>query len=229
MKKLIFQYFKGSSNYHEKSKISVKAYADRMGADYALYDGLLPLSHYYGTFFPIFRNIHQQYDAMCYIDSDVLVTANAENIFDHLGEGVGLSHMNTGPVIPEEKQDVSEFMEFMKAPDWKDIGHGNAGAVLFNNQSKLFDEFVRYLENLNDLHVEASRRLSNGHLPFGGFDQYILNRFNYDNGSFQLPWHFNYHLARYYHERRFEATLIHYHSNNKPLLHTDFSEDKILK
>ena len=228
MKKLVYQYFRGNSAYHLKSAHSIQQYANAIDADYAFYDQPVPLSHYYGTLYPFLNDLYQDYDLLCYVDSDVLATKHCEDIFEYRGNGIGLSHMNTGPVFPEQKQDVSDYMRDYGASEWIDSGHGNAGVVLFCADSPKFVKFMEMLKDLNFHHKTASVRATHGHLPFGGYDQYILNKFNYENGGIQLPWKFNYHMARYEPQRRQEATLIHYHSNKRPIMQDDFDNQEFI-
>lgn len=230
MKKLVYQYFTGSSTYHEKSAQSLKAYAERLGAEYRLYNNRVPLSKYYGTFAPFFDLSYKNYDVMFYADSDILATTNCENVFDCMEENkIGIHHMAMCPYVLENKrQDVIAMAKAYEISQWFDKGHGNAGTVLF--PSSVYEDFCSYIETLNLLNNIASKRAALNHLPFGGYDQYVINQFNANRGdNTYLPWIFNYHLNQYDHDKRTEATLIHYHGGNKKLLHEDFEQPFILK
>lgn len=227
MKKLVYQYFNGSSSYANKSAISVRSYAESIDAEYKLYTDEVPKSVYYGTFSPFFNGDYEKYDMICYIDSDVLATKAADNIFRYANNNIGIHHMiSCEHVRPEKQKEVSMFVQEMGVPEWKAIGHANAGVVLF--PAARYDSFLQYLTKLDQLHIIASTRNGpQGHLPFGGYDQSILNMYNRDNGTNNLPWRFNYHLNQYKPEFRTQASLIHYHSSYKNLLHSDFDSEAI--
>lgn len=229
MKKLIYQYFSGTSEYHEKSSQSIKAYAKALGAEYKLYNASVPYSMYYGTFAPFFDESYKDYDVILYVDCDVLATKNCEDIFESAEENkIGMHHMAMCPYVSSEKKDaVISMAKAYNVTQWFDKGHGNAGTVLF--PSSVYNDFCKYIEKLGDHHQIAKKRAALNHLPFGGYDQYVINRFNADRqDSTYLSWIFNYHLNQYDHNKRTEATLIHYHGGNKKLLHQDFEQPFIL-
>ena len=227
MKFMIYQYFRGKSNYHEKSKTSVNAYAKSIGVEYKFYNDPVPINNYYGTFSPFFNEDCFRYDAILYIDSDVLVTKNDINPFNYITDSIGIHHMIDCPyVYPHKKTEVQSFMKAMGAEKWSDIGHGNAGVVLFPKKSYIL--FINNLKRLDYLHNESKKKIQS-HLRFGGNDQYVINAYNLANGTNNIPWQFNYHLNQYDKSHRFEGKFIHYHGNYKYLLHTDFDSEDIIK
>lgn len=227
MKTLVYQYFQGTSAYHHKSAESIKAYAKMVGADYKMYSQGVPINKYYGTFSPFFLNEYDEYDAMFYVDSDILSTKNQLNVFEHCNENIGIHHMISCPYVkPDKKTSVQNFMIDMNAEQWKDIGHGNAGVVLFPRAQ--YEKFNTYLKDIHELHKIGWEKIGKFR-KFGGNDQFVINHYNLKNDTNNLPWQFNYHLSQYEADKRIEAQFIHYHGGNKPLLHKDFEQDFILR
>jgi hypothetical protein len=229
MKKLIYQYNNSNAEYAQKSKQSIEKYAEQVDADYKFYDGGVPLGNpYYGMFLPFFDSTCYDYDVMCFMDSDILSTTRNGDVFKLSNSNIGVHHMNSGPVRPDKEKAVREFIVASGVDEWKDIGHGNTGVVLFPEEQ--YEGFVEHLNHLPAMHEIASKNSGpQGHKPLGGFDQYVVNKYTLEHGLNQLPWDFNYHLAQYYHERRFEAQLIHYHGNLKGMLVEEFEREDILK
>lgn len=230
MKKLVYQYFYGKNDYPLKSSASARAYAASIGADYSFKTEGHPIRFHYGIFMPFLDDTVDKYDAVLFLDTDMLVTVGAEDIFEYMDDNIGVWHMNDGPVKPYVKNLVEEHARKV-CPDWIDKGHGNTGTVLFPRA--VYNEFKIYLKRLAALDQEARKGVNvvPGHTPlvYGGWDQYVVNSFNYQHGVNFLPYKFNYHLNQLPEEGRWDASFIHYHGGYKNLLRTEFNDERIMK
>jgi len=207
---LIYQYYETKSNtnpeFVEYSKKSIQTYANKIGADYKFYSNGAPYTPYYGIFTPFLNNDCFNYDAVCFIDSDVLSNPkNIENVFNSCNKDkINLHHMNTGPLVVDSIESTGV---------WKDIGHGNSGVVIF--PKKCYDHFIEYLGDL-------SSHWKNNKKELGSYDQLVVNNYTKDNGFTNLDFRFNYHLGRYDHNLKDEQVLIHYHLNNKKYIVNEY-------
>lgn len=230
MKKLIYQYFSGENDYPLMSSRSIKAYAEKYGCDYKYIVGGHPIRFHYGIFLPFLDNSCDNYDAILFLDTDMLATQCGEDVFDYMTDDIGIWHLNDGPAKPKEKKMVDEHSAVV-CPKWMSKGHGNTGTVLFPRAVYL--RFKAHIKNLAKLDQEARKavNLSPGNHPlqFGGWDQYVVNSFNYERGVNFLNCKFNWHLNQLPMEGRWDATFIHYHGNLKDMLRKEFNDGKILK
>jgi hypothetical protein len=183
---LIYQYYETKNSttpeFVEYSKKSIQTYANKIGAEYKFYD------------------------AICFIDSDVLSNPkNIENIFNSYNKDkISLHHMNTGPLVVDPIESTGV---------WKNTGHGNSGVVIF--PKKCYKHFIEYLGDL-------SSHWKNNKNELGSYDQLIVNNYTKDNEFTNLDFRFNYHLGRYDHNLKDEQVLIHYHLNNKKYIVNEY-------
>lgn len=226
---LIYQYYRSEEGvqhknavvgvqeqYHLLSKSSIRAYAEKYNHDYKFLDQEVQLSPFYGIFLPFWEGWCHDYDYMCFMDSDMMATVDAEDVFTQADENkITLLHMNTGPLT---------IGRTSSPPPWRDVGHGNTGVVIFPRN--VYEKFIEYLKNIDSLHSECSPK---GRRPLGGFDQYIINMFNKEHGFNNLDYKFNYHLGRYKHDDRWDMSLIHYHRKHKNMLFGDYIDNRIIK
>lgn len=229
MRFLIYQYFDkpiniNKENYWDYSIQSIKKYAEKIHCEYRFISGGAPFHPHYGTLIPFLDGRYEDFDALIYIDCDVLATIESKNILEYINHAdINISHMNTGPLtVPAVNS----------GDPWGDIGHANAGVIVFPKKS--YKGFIDFLGNLED-HWEIDLNNNNFKKPntYGGGDQQILNNYAkfLNNPLINLSYIFNFHMSRYDHDLRFTSSLIHYHGSdkNRMIMIKDFKEEKILK
>ena len=228
MKALIYQYFDkpvsaDTSQYWNCGVPSIKAYAKKPKLAYRLVSDPAPFHPHYGTLMPFWQKWYDDWDCLIYIDADVLAMVDSRNILDYINyDEINISHMNSGPlrkdVPPVESQ-----------PPWGPAGHANAGVVVIPKAA--YKDFAEYLGDFSR-HWARDKNNGNWDAPntFGGGDQQVFNMYakEINRALPNLSWHFNYHMTRYEHDRRFESSLIHYHGKpaNRKIMINDFHNDK---
>ena len=217
MKTLIYQYYRDRARatdgpcldlgyeYHVLSRKSVSKYAEKCGSDYKFLDHDFGHAPFYGIFLPFIEGWCEEYDAICFMDSDILATNNFDNVFDH---------------IQDDRINYVQ-MKLKSRNQWLDAhgGHGNSGFVVFPRKiySLVNEYFNRNIENP-----------PGGHM--GGWDQLMINLFVIEQQKFNgLPERFNWHLGRWDQEPRFDQTLIHYHRKYKGWMKDEFNDERIMK
>lgn len=227
MRNLIYQYYhdyKGNEAhidigqpYHELSSRSIRAYAEKCGAEYMFIDKKIDVP-FYGIFLPFKEGWCHDYDNICFIDSDILATANAVNIFYRAPANVmAINFMTTDRGL--------KYRDML--PKLREKGHANSGVVMFPRA--LYEEWIEYVATYLE-HYHATKGEDIRIKDMGDYDQAFINLFMGRTGKYvPLPVSYNYHLGRNDHAKRFDQNLIHYHRKHKSLLMTDFDDDRILK
>lgn len=139
MKFAIYQYFAksdtklcdiNSSDYYNLSHKSVSKYSFNYNIDYQLITKGHKITPFYGIFTPFSESLFDNYDAICFIDSDILITIHAENLFNYYNK-----HKITCHIMPN-------------------LGHANTGVVIF---PKIFFSEIKskIIDNLSDLHTNT--------------------------------------------------------------------------
>lgn len=231
MKTLIYQYYYSlpqdkrthhimddSNNYHELSRHSIRRYAMEHGHDYKFLDHEHPVSPFYGIFMPFTEGWCHDYDAICWMDADILATKDAKDVFSKYNAGKISAYFMETQNRWKGKPDDSPWGWF------KDKGHINSGVVIFPKSTYHYiTNFVSDLQHLHDTRTELETSL-------GNFDQAIVNKIVRNLDSYQeLKREWNYHLGRYPQEGRFDANLIHYWRQFKGQMKIDFEDERILK
>ena len=206
------------NEYFKLSHQSIRLYAKKFGHHYHHIDKKHDISPFYAIFDPFVEGWCEDFDAVCWIDSDVLATVSAENVFDslELNEIAGFM-MNTHGRFRNAG--------VRKEGQWfRKHGHMNSGVVVFPR--KKYGPIREMLSDLVQLHACTGR--IEGLL--GNYDQAIVNKMlrKFD-GYEAMDRTFNYHLGRNDVEMRFEQSLIHYWRKFKPMLLNDFESEIILK
>lgn len=211
-------YIKSDYEYYEYSKKSTSKYAEKVGAEYKFFNHPLPgnISPFFGIFLPFMEKWCHDYDAVCFLDSDIMATVNAKNIFDVASkEDISANMMNTAARWRKQRQ----FEWFSSIG-----GHFNSGVVVF--PKPVYNKLIDFTSTIGNRH-EKRGQVENS---IGSFDQAQLNMFiKKENKYLKLDDEFNYHLGRKKHEYRFDMSLIHYHRHNKPMMRQDFDDKRILK
>lgn len=227
MKTLIYQYYKkipkekrthhiikDDDDYFEYSKRSIKAYANKYGHDYKFMDNEHPITPFYSIFNPFTEGWASDYDAICWIDADILATTKAEDVFtQYHPDKISVYFMKSQNRWRNKKM----FSWF------QDKGHINSGVVIWpRNCYKFIQE---YLDLEKEIHNRTVLETS-----LGNFDQAVVNKIVREMDSYkEMSNRWNYHLGRYNHNERWEANLIHYWRKHKNMLINDFSDNRILK
>jgi hypothetical protein len=228
MKTLIYQYYyslpwnershhimNDENKYSDYSRQSIKAYADKFGHDYKFMDHKHPVSPFYSIFNPFTEGWAEEYDAICWMDADILATTTADDVFSQFHPGkISAYFMET----QNRWKDGGIFEWF------KDKGHANSGVIIWPRACYRFvREFTKDLQDLHDNRTVLETSL-------GNFDQAQVNKILRELDAYkEMDKSWNYHLGRYPHENRWNAHLIHYWRKFKPMLLKDFENDRILK
>jgi phage pi2 protein 07 len=127
-------------------------------------------------------------------------------------------------VVAGKKEDVEHHLSILNPDLIPRGGHANAGVVYWPDGS--VEHFTTWLHQHFEELAEwaATKRPELAALPYGGYDQCVLNVYGIDSGRRlrRLDCHFNYHLSQFRPELRWKrGGLIHYHHNNKALLLED--------
>lgn len=214
-------YVKTGTGYHNMSRTSISAYAKRIGAEYEFFDSKLPndIPPFYGIFLPFmdegtYKWFHN-FDYLCFIDSDIMATTHAENLFPHCNPFAISAWWMMSTNRWKNKPGLNWFAKY---------GHINSGVVVFPRS--MYDDMFGFTKTIE----ERDKKRSSLENQMGGFDQGILNTFIMHQGKHSaLPVKFNYHLGLNPIEKRFDASLIHYHRDHKAKMKDDFEDERILK
>jgi hypothetical protein len=226
-KLLIYQYYRhvpdtgktvnAGYNYHEFSSSSISAYAKKIGVDYRFIDHEIPISPFYGIFLPFTEGWCHDYDAVCFIDSDILATVHSPNIFDYSSkELISIHLMSNARPRGKNLSDVDYFMK---------NGIFNSGVVIFPRAT--YDSLIEHTKNLNEYH----RSLNETHNSIGSLDQAFINFYIRDvvKTYHNLDKKFNYNLSRNSLGTRFLNNFIHYHRLFKRNIKDDYYDGSIIK
>lgn len=229
MKYLLYQYYRklpnnkkdkfiidDNNNYFELSEKSISAYADKFGNEYKFFNQPMNnLPPFYGIFLPFTEQWCYDYDAVCFIDSDILATTHSKNVFDEATDDC-ISSMWMKTHARWRRGDDVKY--------WADKGHTNSGVVVF--PKAIYEPLIEFCKTLYDKEKAKTKVFKS----LGNFDQAQINLFiKQQNKYHKLTEEFNYHLGRERHEKRFEQSLIHYHRKHKSMMHQDFNDERILK
>lgn len=223
---MIYQYYNYDSsikksidagyNYFDVSKSSIKAYAEKIGAEYLFIDKEIPISPFYGIFLPFTEGWCEEYDAVCFIDSDILATTHSENILEYSSDSIISAHcLSSNHIKNKSLKEVQYFIE---------NGVINTGVVIFPRET--YQTMIDATKNIKDYHENIDLH----HESLGSMDQAFINFLIRDNGMKynNLSREFNYNLSRYPYKDRFENYLIHYHRGFKRRMRIDILNSLIL-
>lgn len=226
MRNLIYQYYydwkhkdsvKTEEPYYVLSKNSISAYCQKYGIHYKFLDDKLDVP-FYGIFIPFQEGWIEEFDNVCFVDSDFLATIDAENIFEYVADTeITINFMNT----------ASGEKHKTLLPNLNQRGHANSGVV--NVPRALFAQFSEYV--VNELGpYDATRQADIRLKDLGDYDQAFINLFLGRTGLYhKLPDKFNYHMGRQPHDKRWSQSLIHYHRKNKAIMLEDYKGKRILR
>ena len=238
MKNLIYQYYRNadrervnkdrpgvyvtsSDPYYEYSKKSIFAYAKKIDVGYKFLDYPIPgdLPLFYGIFLPFIEGWCHDWDNICFIDSDIMATVNAGNVFDYAGDhGITMHKMS----VRGHRFEHSLRFEFFN----KIRGFFNSGVVIFPRSE--YKNFIEFSSTLKERDLNRTPVINS----LGGFDQGMLNVWIQETQRWhELPAEYNFHMGRYQKAKRWDdgVSLIHYHRNNKLMMKDEFEDERILK
>ena len=226
-KLLIYQYYRhvpdtgktvnAGYNYHEFSSSSIMAYAKNIGVEYQFINHEIPVSPFYGIFLPFTEGWCHDYDAVCFIDSDILATVHAPSVFEHASkELISIHLMSTARPRGKNLSDVEYFIN---------NGILNSGVVVFPRSS--YESLIEHTKNLEDYH----NSITSDHESIGSLDQAFMNLYIRDVAKtyHNLDKKFNYNLSRNSFSTRFTNYFVHYHRSFKRNIKEDFYNSSIIK
>ena len=206
--------------YWNLSRASFKQYAKEIGAEYKFLSHEHKLDPFYGVFLPFEEGWVNDYDAVCFTDSDMLVTTNYKNVFEESSkDSISGYFMTTGAWKNKPR------LEFLKDQN----GHMNSGCVVIPRSQ--YGPLTNYIKsNLSEHHKKV---IANDPIigALGKYDQAFFNLYLCEQKkAHKLDHNFNYHLGRLaYNEKRWDATFIHYHRGNKHKMKDDWKDSRVLK
>ena len=194
-KNLIYQYWDGNVLIGVKAGVkNMKAYADRIGADYLFEDNpkyvknLGSYSPHYGAFKPVFTpSFYEKYDNILFADTDVFaVDGLTESIFDGFDADLGICtepfqpkarRVSPGSITTERDEIWAKVIETtwnVKMPRTEEglLKVYNSGVVLYSNKGmakareKWIIPFKKYVDIINS---------TSGLVPFYTCDQPYLH------------------------------------------------------
>ena len=173
MKNLIYQYWDGEIPEGAQAGVAnMRAYADRIGADYLFEDNprfctefAFPLNEFFGAHKPVYDDLFLEYDNVLYVDADIFaVDGLEESIFEGFDAEVGVCTEPFQPVhrtrqsahwinsANDEKwvaliEDVTGCNKFPRTPEGL-LKVYNAGMVLWSNRGlrKAREKFFTFKE-----------------------------------------------------------------------------------
>ena len=212
MKTLIYQYYQSAEftnlindadKYYTYSHNSVSVYSKKINTEYRLFTQGHEVHPMYGVFYPIQSRLAENYDAICFIDSDILVTTQSDNIFEYMSNNTISMHRCLN----------------------NKFNYYNSGVVII--PKSVYKALLEYISNLED-HFESKKVKP----TFGGYDQKILNEFANKHGCNNLPAKFNWIVPLvkdYPTKQKFQQSFIHYLRKSKSQVIKDYKNNIILK
>ena len=251
MKTLIYQYYytkPGTENsidpgfqYYEMSKNSISAYASMIGSDYIFMNHEIPTTPFYGIFEPFRKGNEEKpywcenYDYICFVDSDILATRNAKNVFEVASDSKITINRSESVLSHEQHRLPENILKYNSTfagdprytpkdqnpldPGRHNTYHANSGVVIF--PKKVFKHFNKYISYNLDTYEPVK---------MGGFDQYLVNMYLMDNGYHNMHMFYNFNLGRFPRtEDPYAPYLLHYHRSKKKMMRLEYNSDRILK
>lgn len=179
MKTAIYQYWDGPVRESVKAGVKhMKAYADRIGADYLFEDNPKWLitkmkmnfgnySPHYGAFKPLFESAWDQYDKILFADTDVFpVEGLEENIFDDFTGEIGICDE---PFQPKQRTITTGRITSAQDEKWAKMVKNNYGVEVPRTEEGLVRIF-----NTGVVLYSAEGRLK-AQQKFENFQTYVNN------------------------------------------------------
>jgi hypothetical protein len=229
-KYLIYQYYRhvpntGKTinvgyNYYDFSKSSIRAYAANIGVEYRFIDKEIPVSPFYGIFLPFTEGWCHEYDAVCFIDSDILATQFTPNIFEYASDELLSIHLMT-----YAKPSKTIVVDDDSLDYFKEHGIFNSGVVVFPRE--VYQSFIDHTESLKEFHES----ITPVHESIGSLDQAFINFHIKDvlKDYYNLDKKFNYNLSRNQFNTRLSNYFVHYHRNFKKYIQSDYYNPSVIK
>lgn len=198
----------------------MRKYAQEIcGADFKFLSD--PLQDNMPPFFGIFAPFTgpepwcHEYDSVCFVDSDMMATTTARNIFDHVSDTAVSAHL----LRKGYRGTTGDYLYWYRLG-----GHFNSGTVVFPRA--VYEPLIEFCKTLKDRHDNRPQVAND----IGGYDQAQVNFFIKEQDAYhKLDNEFNYHLTAYHPKDRFKASIIHYHRRHKSRMREEYNNDRILK
>ena len=187
-----------------------KKYAKKCGADFFVlsedekeYFGLN--NYRYWRILQINNLFNKGYDRVLHLDTDIVITDNAPNIFDVVPEAtIGAVFEDKGSLLADRRLEIQKIQTELGDINWTK-GYINEGVILLSKQHKAI------LDRVDGKLCNSTFASSQGHINY----QIKNNNFNIINlgykynhmSLFSEPWNEN--------KNRFESYFIHYAGGGK--------------
>lgn len=232
MKHLIYQYFKTDKdktlvetpdfNYVNYSLTSISRYAKRNNHNYHFDSNTtMPFSAFYGIFLPFLDGSCWDYDSVCFLDCDLLISKTSEDIYNY----VSMEHINV--YVQPSLQIIQPHQYDNRFDFFRNEMHGwaNSGVVIF--PKAIYKDLIYFLK---DLPYHYSTRYSDYPMSVGFFDQYVVNEFIRQTKQWHtLPEKFNYihgHPDVWHSINSEDAHFHHFHRHSKSKMQEEFRSGK---
>lgn len=208
----------GYADYYKLSVKSVSAYAKKYKHDYQLFDVLdksIGENYFYGLFYPFKNQLVDSYDGVCFIDTDILITKNAPNIFRHMHSDKLSGYFRRWNSDELKSVDPKKIRSIKILP----TGKINTGVLLI---PKAMYSVMR------DIKLTSANK---GIGYYGSHDEGIINKYIRENGQFSpMPRKFNHVVTpEYFTDNRLNSFFIHYCWDAKRKMSDDFHTEIIIK
>lgn len=183
----------------------MKEYAKKCDADFFIFDhDPVEMSHLnkyqFWRILEVKNLFEKGYDRILHLDTDVLVTPNAPNLFEVVDEDhIGVVFEDCGTRKNERLKRIKQIQAEFGNCGWKS-GYPNEGVMIFSKKHK------NLFESINGKWVNTSNGPSQGHFGWKMHDEKMLvtslsYKFNFMS-MFSEQWNGN--------KSRFDAFFIHY-------------------
>ena len=232
MNHLIYQYFKTDKdrtlvasadfNYVNLSLTSVSKYAQRHNHNFHFESNVtMPFSSFYGIFLPFLDGSCWDYDSVCFLDCDILISNKSEDIYKYSS----MEHINVfvqpSLQIIQPSQHDNRFDFFKNEMN----GWANSGVVIF--PKAIYNDLIYFLRDLPEYY---GGRYLDYPMTVGFFDQYVVNEFIRQTKQWHaLPEKFNYihgHPDLWHVVDSSDAYFHHFHRDQKQAMKEEFHSGK---
>ena len=180
---------------------------------------------YYRIFIPLLMS---EYEKVLYLDSDIIVECNIQEIFDLPLEGNQiLAVRDTASQIFSLTQDKERLEQFEKCLKIKsEYDYFNSGVILFNNKiiKKDFQNYISRIKEAFNMEIIYCPDQDILNLIFDGVTKLVSAKWNFCIGT-EIHWKENFmdmitgNYKKDYIESRNNPKIIHYTSGAKPWNH----------
>lgn len=197
------------------SHAGTRRYAEACGADFFVLSGAGLKSLWPGFSKLLLGELLNNYDRMLYVDTDILISPDAPNIFELVpADKVGATVVDTlepeyAPAVANGwfQNDIRLTQQMFGEAQWQE-GYFNSGSLLFSKQHKcVFDQALEVAQQWFDVTTDRNQE------QFRVFsDQSLFNYFVQANGFevYDFKKDFNHTPAFNHQSHRYQSHFYHY-------------------